>query len=188
MNDMSAPLFRVTYRMQRGDHLARVAVLTQRPLLRALTLAAAYYGILLLLLLVMAGGFPAFLSALAELATTPRFLEAWPFLLAGLVFVAPAAWIGAPMTAMAFRRGEVTGREVTLDVTTAGLAVSQAASAMHVGWAAMRRLIETPDHLFVQLSPREAVIVPRRAFADEERYRALAAFLRARTGLRTRRR
>jgi hypothetical protein len=47
------------------------------------------------------------------------------------------------------------------------------------------RLIETPTHLFIQISRREALLIPRRAVPNEDTYNNIRGFIRARTGLST---
>ena len=69
---------------------------------------------------------------------------------------------------------------------TAQMRANAQANIARFGWAAVTRLVETPRHLFIQVSRREALIVPRRAVANEDVYNNLRGFVRARTGLSTR--
>jgi hypothetical protein len=179
MNQRPSPL-RITYRMQRSDHLARVSVLTRRPLSHTLTMAALYYGLLLLLLLIGAGSLEAFAVRLWQLLTTPAIIEALPYILAGTLLLVPSSWLAAIAAALAFRRSGIADLEITLDITADGIEVKLPDRMSRVDWAAVRRLIETPTHLFIQLSRREALIVPRRVFADEDHYKAALGFSRAR--------
>lgn len=186
MNERPSSLFRISYRLERGDHVARVIALTHRPLWHTLALAALYYGLLALLVLIQSGSLDSFAAELLRLLTAPTFFEVLPYLLPGLLLLAPASWLTAAIAALAYKRSGAANMEITLDVTADGIEVSLADRASRVSWAAISRLIDTPSHLFIQLSRREALIIPRRAVAGDDRYHNLVGFIRARTGLSTR--
>jgi hypothetical protein len=179
-------LFRINYRLQRRDHVARVVALSRRP--RALAVAIAiYYGLLLLSLLLRAGSVDAFATEVLHLLTVPAIFDILPYLLPGLLLLVPASAYAALFGSLAYRRSGLAGADTVLDVTADGVAAAVADRASRVAWSAVTRLIETPDHLFLQLSRREALIIPRRALGDPADYQNLVGFIRARTGLSTRR-
>lgn len=180
-------LFRINYRLQRRDHVARVVALSRRPLARPLGLAALYYGLLLLLLLLRTGSADALAAELQRLLTMPAIFDILPYLLPGLLLLVPASAYAALFGSLAYRRSGLAGAEIILDVTADGVAAAIAERASRIAWSAVTRLIETPDHLFLQLSRREALIIPRRALGDPADYQNLVGFIRARTGLSTRR-
>lgn len=180
-------LFCINYRLQRSDHLARVAALSRRSPIRALGLTATYYGLLLLALLLGAGSFDAFVAELQRLLVLPVVFEILPFLLPGLLPLIPASAYAALIGSLTYRRSGPAGAEIVLDVTADGVAVEIANRASRLAWNAVTRLIETPDHLFLQFSRRDALIVPRRALGDPADYENLVGFIRARTGLSTQR-
>jgi len=82
--------------------------------------------------------------------------------------------------ALIYRRNAIAEREVTLEFDGAGVQGGTAGLFSRIGWSAVRRVIETPRHLFIAISRREALIVPRRAFRHDDEYRTLAGFVRAR--------
>ncbi len=102
-------------------------------------------------------------------------------LLAGLVeFVDVAAglavgwweWRNGRVAAWLLRRGNLTRARVALEKSgTArriwldedGLNVAAGERTAHVGWAAITRLTETDDHVFVHTGPDAAHVIPRRA-------------------------
>ena len=81
--------------------------------------------------------------------------------------------------------GILTDRDIVLHLTAQGIEGGSADLYSRIGWAAVNRLVETPKHLFIQISPREALIIPRRAVTNEDKYRNILGFIRARTGLST---
>jgi hypothetical protein len=183
MNEPRSSLFRINYRLQRRDHVARVVALSRRAPARTLAIAALYCGLLLLSLLLRAGSVDALAAELQRLA----ILDILLYLLPGLLLLVPASAYAALFGSLAYRRSGLAGAEIVLDVTADGVAAVIANRASRIAWSAVTRLIETPDHLFLQLSRREALIVPRRALGDPSDYQNLVGFIRARTGLSTRR-
>lgn len=179
-------LFRINYRLQRRDHVARVIALSRRPLARTVGLAALYCGLLLLSLLFRMGSVDAFAAELQRLLTVPAIFDVLPYLLPGLLLLVPASAYAALLGSLAYRRSGLAGAEIVLDLTADGVAAGIADRASRIAWSAVTRLIETPDHLFLQLSQREALIIPRRAIGDPADYENLVGFIRARTGLSTR--
>lgn len=179
MNEHLSPLFRINYRLQRADHLARVVALSRRSPARTLAVAAGCLGLLLLLLLSQSG-FPGLLSM-------PALLETLPWLLPVLLLLLPSSLYAAVFGGLAYQRSGLAGAEITIDVTPGGLVAAVTDRASRLAWSAVTRLIETPDYLFLQLSRREALIIPRRAVGDPADYQNLVGFIRARTGLSTRR-
>jgi hypothetical protein len=76
-------------------------------------------------------------------------------------------------------------RDVVLYLTAEGIEGGSADLYARVGWAAVQRLVETPTHLFLQISRREALLIPRRTVPNEDQYNNIKGFIRARTGLST---
>lgn len=58
--------------------------------------------------------------------------------------------------------------ETEVDVSAAGLRVSDGASPRDIGWALVAKVIETADHVFLCLTPRTALILPLRAFGSTD--------------------
>jgi hypothetical protein len=180
MNDLHRPAFRVTYRMQRQDFVALSHALQQRRLPQILIQVILYPGALLGMLALRSGSWEAFMRSLADLTT-----GAAPFWIYLLMLVGPALALFHPQflsfrAARGYRRNAIADRDVTLDFTAHGVEGNTTDFESRIGWNGVKRLIETPTHLFVAVSEREALIVPRRAFADDDSYRALLGFSRAR--------
>lgn len=71
------------------------------------------------------------------------------------------------------RRARATG-DTILNADVDSFALVENGSTRRLAWAEIARVILVPSHLFLCTSPREAVIVPRRAFASDGEMRALA--------------
>jgi hypothetical protein len=185
MNAQQASLFRINYKLQRDDHLARAEELTRRPFGHTLGIAVAYALLLLLLLLLGSGSVEAAADRLLRLPGSPELLQIAPYLLPALLLLVPMSTYGRLLGGLAYRRSGLDGAEIILDITSEGIDAQVSGRSSRTTWATVRRLIETPEHLFIQLSRREALIIPRRA-VEAGRYEDLVGFIRARTGLSTR--
>lgn len=51
--------------------------------------------------------------------------------------------------------------DLSLSVAEGGLTVEHALSTTHLKWAAVRELVETPEHLFLMVSPIRGYVVPK---------------------------
>lgn len=186
MNDRAASLFHVSYRMERGDYVALTVALGRREPRRILFELTCYVLLLALVALGVAGSLDNLLAALEQVVTLPGALVYVPLLVAGPIILLLTPQIGGLIAALIYRRNAIADKQVTLDLTVEGIEGGATDLYSRIGWAAVRKLVETPTHLFIQISKREALIIPRRAIADEDVYRNILGFIRARTGLSTR--
>lgn len=186
MNDHPAALFTVRFRMTRGDYMALSAMLTRRPLSRVVIELAIYVAALLALALIVAGGnVEAAIRAIGQLFTPPTGLLYLALILAGPLLLILTPWITGLIAGIIYRRNAIADQDIVLHLTAQGIEGGAVDLYSRIGWAAVNRLVETPDHLFIQISPREALIIPRRAVPNEDVYRNIVGFIRARTGLST---
>jgi hypothetical protein len=88
--------------------------------------------------------------------------------------------IAAAAHAVAFRRGPLANVEVTTRVESDGLYVETADVQSRVVWESFQRIDEAPVRTFLVFTGPQALLVPRRAFADEAQYRAAVALVRDR--------
>lgn len=187
---MSVPppnsLFRVSYRMERGDFVAMNVALSRPPLARLAFEVAGYLAIVALVGLGLAGSAAAYARALADAFSLPMAFLTVPLLLAGPVILALRPQINGLVAALIYKQHAAADREVTLDLTAEGIAGGSSDLYSGIGWGAVTGLFETPTHLFIRIARRDALIIPRRAVPNEDEYRNLRGFIRARTGLATR--
>ena len=186
MNDHPSALFTVSYRMERGDHVAMTEALSRRSPLRVALECVLYLAALALLALAIAGSPERWVATMAQAFSLPLAVVTVPLVLAGPVILARRAQIAGLVAAALYSRHAMADRDVTVHLTAEGIEGGATDPHSRFGWAAVTRLVETPRHLFIQVSRREALIVPRRAVANEDVYNNLRGFVRARTGLSTR--
>lgn len=181
MAEHPPPLLRIGYRMERADYIALCRALQTKPIQRALIEIAVYFVLLL------AGAFVAanfnvatFLRVLGDFAS---FEAPWWFylllILGPVLALSHTEWV-ALVAALTYRRNAIADKNVSLSFDGSGVTATATNYETKVGWDAFIRLVETPTHAFLAISRREALIVPRRAFADEHDHRTLLAFIRAR--------
>lgn len=71
-------------------------------------------------------------------------------------------------------RAALPVHETEVDVSEAGLRVTDGDSVRDFGWSLIAKVIETADHVFLCLSPRRALILPLRAFGSTDDKSAFA--------------
>lgn len=180
-------LYSLGYRMDRSDFVALSKVLTRQKPIRVVLELVLYFGALLAIAAV-AGGPQNLLDTLGRFMTSPLFLAYLPLILLGPVLLLLTPQITGLIAAMVYRRSPIADREVLLHLSAEGIEGGPADLYARVGWAAVQQLVETPTHLFLRISQREALFIPRRAVPHEDQYNNIKGFIRARTGLPTTRR
>lgn len=185
MNDRPSALFTVSYRMERGDFVALTRALTRLEPRPTLAKLVVYFALLLLAAYLAAGTFDAFVASLAAAFSFPAVLLNAPLVVIPPLLLLLSPQLAGLVAASTYRRNAIADRDVTVHLTAEGIEGGATDLYSRVGWAAVTRLIETPKHLFIQISRREALIVPRRAVPNEDTYNNLKGFIRARTGLAT---
>ena len=77
-------------------------------------------------------------------------------------------------TNLRIARAVLPAHETEVDVSEAGLRVTNGGLEQDFGWALIAKVIETADHVFLCLTPRTALILPLRAFKSTDDKRAFA--------------
>lgn len=171
--------------MERADFVAMSAALSRPAPTRLAFEIAGYLAIVALVGLALAGSADAYARILADAFSLPLAFITIPLLLAGPVILSLRPQINGLVAALVYERNASAGRDVVLDLTAEGIEGGAPDLYTQIGWGAVTGLIETPTHLFIRISRREALIIPRRAVPNEDEYRNLRGFIRARTGLST---
>jgi hypothetical protein len=171
--------FHLSYVMERDDFVALTRLMSrrtpQRIVLEALIFAVIIVG--------------AYFAGAGSSALT---LPAYPAEFAAAIAVGIAVWFGTLfplrwlqlrlMAGAAYRRNAAAGKTVTFDIDSVAIVGGIPGVMTTLNWSAVTRLIETPDRLFIAISRREALILPRRAFPDAAAYGQFIAF--AKTNIR----
>lgn len=125
---------------------------------------------------VNAGG----IAYVAETIVDTRIGSSLLMVLAVLGFWAIGRALGARAVDWAFKANPMTGKDIVVEFLPDKLVDRAGGLRVEVDWGEIARLVETRTHLFLRLSPQMIVILPRRAFASPEDYRATHDFIAAR--------
>ena len=176
----SSAAFRVRYKMQRGDYVALTRTMGRKSPRRTALEIAAYVLAVILAIGLAAGTLEAAGPVLGMIASLRAPWWLYPLLVAGpLLTLLHPHYLGL-IAAIVYRRNAIADRDVVLEFSGAAIEGGMTGISSRVGWTAVQSLIETPTHLFITVSRREALIVPRRAFGHDEEFRTLLGFIRAR--------
>ena len=170
---MTETIYHLTYVMQRGDFVALTRALSRRNLLASALLIG---GASVLGYLIGAGG---------HFVAPPDSKVFWITVALDiailLVVLFPLRWLYLWFAAAAiYRRNAAADKTMRFDINDDTITGGMPGMSTTLTWANVTRLIETPDRLFVAISRREAMILPRRAFPDAAAYTAFLAFAQGR--------
>lgn len=103
-------------------------------------------------------------------------------LLAGtfLFVVMWIAMLGVTILLATFKRTRLAGTEVEMTVGESGIRTVHADGGAELKWTGIQAVKSTRHHLFLCLAANQALVVPRRAVADDARWEALLALCRRR--------
>ncbi|MFT3732787.1 MAG: YcxB family protein [Hyphomicrobium sp.] len=71
-------------------------------------------------------------------------------------------------------KADIPINEIEIEASQSDLQVSDGRAPRKLSWSSIARVIDTPAHVFLCLTPRSAVIVPVRAFSSADDMRAFA--------------
>lgn len=167
----------ITYRFERHDFVAMTRALTHRPFRRRLVMIVAWIAVFLIFLFFFTGSVGRFQSTLVTFS-----LQYAPALLIFALAVLFGHHFWAMTAAWVFKNNALANRDVELSFGQSGVEGGTTEVRYKIGWEAVKKIIETNTHLFLALSKREAVIVPRRAFSSDDAYHAARDFIVSRIG------
>jgi hypothetical protein len=165
-----APSHHVTYRFERRDFVAMTRALTRKPWTWGLAAVALWLVLVLVLVLLLLSGRFEFLEHGIRVVVID-YLPLWVIGAAALLF-------GARLSAaMVFRNIAYANQEIELLVRPSGIESRTKDIQAEIAWTAVKKIIETSTHLILAISKREALIIPRRAFASDDDYQAARGFI-----------
>ncbi|MBV6658355.1 MAG: YcxB family protein [Devosiaceae bacterium] len=174
----------VSYRYTRADYVQASLLMAGRPLSRRLLDVAVYFGLMLAAAVAVLVYHGEELSVLAEAVGIITWWG-WVLIFAGAAFLfAPEYFITWPIAAATFKSLSVAGSmvHVQLEDAAIGTQTENPDTQSTVAWSAIKAVKENQHGLFLALSKREALLLPRRAFAGDADYQAAAALARRRAG------
>ena len=172
---MTDTQYDLTYVMERRDFVALTFALTRpspgrlvRSIVLAIMVFTAAYAI----------GNGTHAATLLERPLELAVLAGYELLFILLIFFLLRwlyLWVAASTV---FGRNAAAGKRMRFEIDDDTIVGGQEGISTTVRWLAVVRLIERPDYLFIALSRREAMILPRRAFGDQATFEGFIAFAR----------
>jgi hypothetical protein len=184
MTDPEFSPFEVTFKMRRADHVALCFAMRRRSASRILKHLVLYLLVLTgVALVATAGDVGALRAVVGEVIALRAPWWFYPVIPAGFLLAALLQPLVLGFKAgCSYQRYAIADQEVRLSFEADGLETLLTNFESWVSWHAIEKVIETPDHAFLAISRREALILPRRAFTSEADYRRWLGFVRDRTG------
>lgn len=170
------PSFTGHFTFRRDDYLAMVQALDQPQHGVRTILVIAWISLFVLIIGLMSDGWPQFVQAMTDLVTfneVPVFVYA--MFLVGIALIA----LMQNLTLLRAMRiyGSLASADQFIDIVIdeTGLITSVPGRHSKLDWSVFRRVVVRPEHLFLTISRREAVLVPRRAFSNAMEFEAVKA-------------
>lgn len=174
-------VFSYSFTMQRSDFLALSRVLAGRSFWRPLFILAFYFAVIAGGILAGVGGDTAAFGEVArQIGTGTAPVWIYPLLLLGPLLVLMRPLYQRFLAGHAYRRNPLADRRLAYRFTSDAIQGGIPELQSRFPWSAIRRIIVTPEHAFLTISRREALIVPRRIVETDEDFETLLAFARAR--------
>jgi hypothetical protein len=167
--------------MQRSDFLALNKVLRGRAIVTPLLILILYFSAITTLVLAgVDGDMAAFTEVARQIGTGKAPLWIYPLLLLGPLLVLLRPLYLEFLAGQVYRRNVMADQRLTYRFTSDAIQGGIPEVQGRFLWRAIKRIIVTPEHAFLTISRREALIIPRRAVPDDEDFETLLAFARAR--------
>jgi YcxB-like protein len=164
------------YTFTRDDYLAMVHALDQPQQGVRTILVTAWISLFVLVIGLMSKNWPEFLQAMRDLVTfneVPFFI--YGLLLAGFVLIALLPNLTLLRAMRLYSGLAIADQQIDVVIDEAGLTTSVPGRHGQLEWSIFRRVVVKPEHLFLTISRREALLLPRRAFATAAEFEAVTA-------------
>ncbi|WP_416408390.1 YcxB family protein [Agrobacterium rosae] len=107
------------------------------------------------------------------------YLLYWPFWFLPLLLVVFSDQLAGLIAVLVFKTRAAANKEIVVTLSDHGVRARSADINSEISWKGIVKAIETQTHLFLALSKREALILPRRGFASDADYAEGVALVRA---------
>jgi hypothetical protein len=177
MTEPAAPaLFEGHYTFSRDDYLALVNVTRRSSWRLRAILVVMWLAVFVLIMGLTSESWTQFTQALHDIVTfneVPFFV--YLPLLAGLVLIAIMPSLTMLRAMRLYGGFAIADQDIAIVLDEAGVTTTGPGRQARMEWSYIKRVIVRPSHLFLAISKREAVVVPRRAFASEAEFVAVTA-------------
>lgn len=177
---MTGEALQLSYRMGRDDFVALTQALTRRSIWRPILLVIVWYVALGCLVMAAIGDAGSFQDVVMLIAQGKA-----PWWIYAMLLIGPALALLRPyflglVARRVYPRNALADKDLRFSFNSDAIEGGVPEIQTRFLWSAIKAIVETPAHGFLLISRREALIVPRRAFATAEDYEALISFSRAR--------
>lgn len=171
--NQTTPQHQITYRFERNDFTAMTRAMTRRPWTRKVAMVAVWFLVVLVFLFLFRAAALEFLDPFVRTILLD-FLPLWVIGILALLFSSHLMGLSA---ALIFKHNALACQDIDLLLRKSGIESRTSDMRAEFTWGMVKKIIETDSHLFLTLSRREGLILPRRAFASDDAYRAARDFI-----------
>lgn len=179
MSDAVESQHQITYTLNARDYAAMTRELTRRPLWRG----AVMLGIMLVgvwcLVAYSTGVYDPLLIAqgIHRSGALPWFLGGMG---AAVLLAVSSHWFAWAISFLYYRQLASADAVITLGLADDGIHATSSVANTDLPWASIKRVVRTRAHVFLPISRREALIMPRRAFASDAAFEDATRYARER--------
>ena len=174
-------VFSYSFTMQRSDFLALSRVLARRSFWSPLLLLLFYFAVIAACVLAgVNGDTDAFAAVVKQIGTGHAPVWIYPLLLLGPLLVLLQPIYRRILAGHAYGRNALADRQLTYRFTSDAIQGGIPEVQARFPWNSIRRIVVTPEHAFLLVSRRDALVLPRRIVETDEDFDTLLAFARAR--------
>ncbi|MFJ1302759.1 YcxB family protein [Pseudomonadota bacterium AL_CKDN230030165-1A_HGKHYDSX7] len=168
-----------TYTLTPGDYAAMTVALTRRSWARRLLKLTLWVLVFWVALSCLTGIWNPLTLARIVMASggTPWIGGALLFAALLILF---GHWIAWGISFLYYRQLSSAGATITLALTDDAVEATSNVADTRVPWISVKRVIADSRHIFLAISKREALILPRRAFASEADFDAARRYAETR--------
>ena len=168
-----------TYTLTPGDYAAMTVALTRRSWTRRLLTLAIWVAIFWFALACLTALWNPALLARVLLASGGMYWIGGALLFAALLILF-GHWIAWGISFLYYRQLSSAGATITIALTDEAVEATSNVADTRLPWTTVKRVIGDARHTFLAISKREALILPRRAFASDADFAAARQYAEAR--------
>ena len=168
-----------TYTLTPGDYAAMTVALTRRSWTRRILTLAVWVVIFWFALACLTSLWNPALLARVLVASGGATWVGGALLFASLLMLF-GHWLSWGISFLYYRQLASAGATITIVLTDDGVDATSNVADTRLPWASVKRVIGNARHTFLAISKREALILPRRAFASDADFDAARRYAEAR--------
>jgi len=164
------------YQFNRGDYLALVGAMRRPSRCFRTLLVVLWLAIYVLIMGLLSQSWSQFVQAVRDLLTMHDVpFHAYVPLVVGLALIVLSPSLTKLRAGRLYGSFAIAEQHIDIALDEAGLTTSGPGRQSRMNWSLVRRMIVTPTHAFLTISRREAIVIPKRAFANDFEFAAVIA-------------